>query len=118
MDPALRGVRWSFHSNEPMSGATLMQRFLQAIRTRVPRLERATYSTIRLELGSLGEFTLVASWPEKGGLPAGEHRVRFDRRRVLGTTASSSPLQQRQHKRICRVHDEIVMEILRARGIK
>lgn len=101
-----------------MSKPDGMQLFREALRQRVDRIQRATYSEVKLEFGEHGEVTLVATWPATRAGPAGEHRIVFTRSRVLGHTASSPPLLQRQSKRTCRIVDDIIAEIQRARRVR
>ena len=95
-----------------------MQLFLQAIRLRIPRMEKATCSKVTVEDISSGEFTVVFTWVATKVASAGEHRIHFDRRRGFGSSASMPPLKQRLIKKVCRFHDDIISEVLRARGVK
>lgn len=100
-----------------MSRPDGMQLFRADIQRRIDRIQRATCSTVRLESAARGEFTLVASWPATRAAAAGECRVVFTRLRVLGRTANAHPLKQRMQKKTCRVADEVIREIQRARGL-
>lgn len=94
-----------------------MQLFREALRQRIERISKATYSDINLEFGEHGEVTVVAVWPATKAKPGGEHRIVFTRSRVLGHTASSPPLNQRQTKKTCRIADDIILEIQHVRGL-
>lgn len=100
-----------------MSRLDKMQLFREALRERVPRIERATYSDLTFLTGEHGEFTLVAKWTATKTLPAGEYKILFSRQRVLGRTANMPPRLQRLEKKTCRMADEIIREIQRARGV-
>ncbi len=100
-----------------MARPDLMQLFLRAIRARLPRLSKATYSTVTIEEVRAGSFTVVSKWPATKLAPAGEHRIHFDRRKVLGRSASLPPLKQRLSKKVCRFHEDIIREVLQARGL-
>ena len=101
-----------------MSNPDIMQLFMQSARAWLPRIKQATYaSEVTIEKGQGGSFYVVVRWPATKAGPAGERRVYFDRSKVLGRTASSMPLQQRPVKRLCRFRDDIIADVLRARGI-
>lgn len=92
--------------------------FQRAMRRWLPWIQRATYSSsIIIESGKNGEFTVKALWPSTRGGSAGEHRIYFSRASVLGTTALKGRLCQRTTKKVCRFRDDIVREILQQRGI-
>lgn len=99
-----------------MSDIDLMQLFVRAMRARLARLSKATYSTVTLEKDG-DAFVLVATWLETKKVPAGSCSVRLDRERVLGATANLPALQQRLVKQPCKVHDEFITEVLRKRGL-
>ncbi len=80
-------------------------------------MQKTTYTTIVLAKNR-GVVAVRASWPESRAGPAGEHVVLFDRKRVLGPTASSPPLKQRPVKTLCRFTQDIMQEILQARGMR
>lgn len=101
-----------------MSRDDLMQLFLREMRKRLPRISRATYSVATIEKHAIGAFTIVSRWPATNGQPEGEYRIFFDRQRVLGRTESLPIIQQRLTKKLCRFHDDIISEILHARGLK
>lgn len=100
-----------------MGGRDAMQRFPGVLRKWVPRMERATYSTITVK-GNGSTVTITAVWQATRAVAAGEHTVVFDRKRLLGATANNPPLKQRTVKTICRFTQDIVQEILQARGIQ
>ena len=100
-----------------MSSPDKMQLFREALKKRVPRIERATYCDLKFLTGERGEFTLVAAWTATKTLPAGEYKILFSRQRVLGRTANMPPRLQRLEKKTCRIADEIIMELQRARGV-
>lgn len=102
-----------------MSGRDVMQLFLVAARSWLPRIKQATYaSEATIEKGQNGSFFVIVRWPATKAGPAGEKRVYFDRSKVLGRTASSMPLQQRPVKKMCRFRDDIIADVLRARGVR
>jgi hypothetical protein len=94
-----------------------MQAFLHSLRRSLPRIAQATSSEVELVKTERGEFVVVARWGKTRLSGAGEHRVYFDRERVLGRTAGAMPHQQRPAKKTCRVADEIIREVLTARGV-
>lgn len=94
-----------------------MQRLPGMLRDWIPRIERATYSTVVVSREH--DTVLVrATWVATRVHPAGEHVVVFDRKRLFGTTAGSPPLKQRPVKTLCRFVQDAVAEILQARGLR
>jgi len=80
-------------------------------------MQKATYTTISLD--KRGDLVAIrACWSASRAGPAGEHIIVFDRKRVLGATASSPPLKQRPVKTICRFTSDIMREIMQARGMQ
>ena len=75
-------------------------------------------STVELLAVDGGDFQLVFSWPATSRIEAGRHVVPVTRKTVMGATASLLPLQQRPVKKICRFTDDIILEVLRARGVR
>jgi len=94
-----------------------MQLFFVSIRARLPRLSKATYSTVTLEKGEGDSFTVVATWPATSRSAAGVHRILFNREKVLGRTANKPQLQQRLVHEPCRFHNHIIAEVLQKRGL-
>jgi len=102
-----------------MSGHDVMQLFLQSVRSWLPRIKQATYaSEAVIEKGQNGSFSVVVRWPSSKAGPAGERRIYFDRSKVLGRSVAAMPLQQRPVKKLCRFRDDIIAEVLRARGVR
>lgn len=100
-----------------MSRPDGMQLFRATLQKRMERIARATKCKLELIPMERGEVTLVASWDATKAFEAGSHRIVFTRLRVLGKTANLHPIQQRMLKKTCRIADETIAEILRARGI-
>lgn len=97
----------------------VMLLFQQSMRRWLPWIQRVAYcSSVTIEGTKSGEFTVKALWPATKGGPAGEYKVHFSRFKVLGTTSMKGHLCQRTTKKVCGFRDDIVREILSARGVK
>jgi hypothetical protein len=80
-------------------------------------MERATFSALTVK-GNGRTVSIAAIWQATKACPAGEHTVVFDRERLLGATATKPPLKQRLAKPICRLAQDIILEILQAKGVR
>jgi hypothetical protein len=94
-------------------------KIMQAFRLRMqhwsPRIRKAAYlSGLAFLPESHGEFTLVATWKERGG-GEGEYRKHFTREYVFGQYARA--LRPQPKKRACDFRDDVVREILTQRGV-
>lgn len=101
-----------------MSNVDLMQLFARAMRKWLPHIQKQTYATDGAVTFSNEVVTVRVWWGATRAGAAGEHAVVFNRARVLGRTASNPPAQQRTVKKVCRFRDEVISEVLAARGLK
>lgn len=95
-----------------------MQLFRVGLQKHAERIKKATYcDSVEFLTYAYGEFALLVTWLPTKAAPAGDHKIIFTRARVLGRTANAPPLQQRYVKHTCKIADEVIAEILRARGV-
>jgi len=91
---------------------------LTLLRQKLPQWEPYIKNSAHLEAveflpGSGGEFTLVAKWARPS---PGEYRRTYNKSYVLAS--GSSMLQAVAKQKVCRFVDDLIFDILKARGVK
>ena len=75
-----------------------------------PLIKRSTHCTsIEYTIRDTGDFTITVKWP------GGQHDKLFKREEVFPHVRPG--VQLRTKKRVCMYADEVIMEVLRARGV-